>query len=271
MKSGDSNERSSGGVGGVRDAFTLIELLVVIGIVAILLSLALPALAKSKVAAKQAVALANLRQVGTTFEQYADSFKSYPFLKPGIGPMGEPAPGGFIGTKWLDEHSFIMTSDAFEMQWMWAGPMARFVTDLPSAYQTWVSPGMPKDIKSLGEEDIEARDQISVRMAECFIARPELYTAAGKDSPSNIQPTSQKDVVFPSNKVILYDAHVAYLTKRPAIVERHYAAPAAMAFVDGHAEAKDPTTATEAVENPMRQGRKVRIHSTPEGVRGRDY
>lgn len=251
--------------------FTLVELLVVIGIVSILLSLALPALAKAKIAAKQTLALSNLRQVGMSFQQYDNASKSYPFLKPGVGPRGEPAPDGFIGTQWLNDQSFIMTSDAFEMQWMWAGPMARFVGDVAAAYPTWVSPGLPKDIKSLGEEDIEARDQISVRMAECFVAKPELYTAAGKDALTNIHPTSEKDVTYPSNKVILYDAHVAYLTKRPAIVDRHYKAPAAMAFVDGHAEAKDPTLASEAVANPMRGGLKVKIHSTPDGVRGRDY
>ncbi|MDX2116883.1 MAG: type II secretion system protein, partial [Planctomycetota bacterium] len=49
-------------------AFTLVELLVVIGIVSILLSLALPALAKAKIAAKQTLALSNLRQVGLSFQ-----------------------------------------------------------------------------------------------------------------------------------------------------------------------------------------------------------
>jgi prepilin-type N-terminal cleavage/methylation domain-containing protein len=266
-----TNASTNSTISARRAAFTLIELMVVTGIIAILISLALPALAKTKVAAKQTLALSNLRQVHLAFEQYADSFKSYPFLKPGVGPRGEPAPDGFIGTQWLNANSFIMTSDAFEMQWMWAGPMSRFVTDVAAAYPTWVSPGLPKDIKDLGEEDIDARDQISVRMAECFVAKPELYTAAGKDDVSNIHPTSQKDVTFPSNKVMLYDAHVAYLPKRPAIVDKHYQAPAAMAFVDGHGEAKDPTLASQPAKNPMKGGNAIRIHSTADGVRGRDY
>ena len=68
-----------------RKAFTLVELLVVIGIIALLISLLLPALNKAREQAKRAACLSGLRELGNALRIYSTEFKD---ALP-IGYMGE--------------------------------------------------------------------------------------------------------------------------------------------------------------------------------------
>ena len=256
-----------------RSAFTLVELLVVIAIIGVLISVLFPALGKARESARQTLALSNQRNVAIGFSQYADQYRAWPFAKKGSVPegMGIPPNPNIMMVKWWPEVTLIGTSDPFELAWLWPGVVTPF-TSWPESYRLWVSPGLSKelpDFSFVGDMEV-LRNTVSLRYSNSFIGSPKLFARGGTADETLIKPVQQHEVGFPSSKVLLWDAHLAYMRNLHA-VDGHWAAPTPMAFADLHCDVKDPTQAMTPVANPLKQGPLMKLHDTPDGVQGRDY
>lgn len=90
-------KRNSASRGRVMAGFTLVELLVVIGIIALLISILLPALNKARESAVAIACSSNLRQTGIALRMYQDDWKGFipAAVTPGVLWMHSLAP--YIG------------------------------------------------------------------------------------------------------------------------------------------------------------------------------
>lgn len=88
----------------IQRAFTLVELLVVIGIIAMLISMLLPALKRARMSAQRVQCMSNMRQIGLAVQMYMMGNREYfpPIYRPsGAAPTDNAGAVAFNSAGWV--------------------------------------------------------------------------------------------------------------------------------------------------------------------------
>ena len=235
-----------------RAAFTLVELLVSIGVIALLLTLVLPAMSHVRRNSKRLKSLTNIRTLGTVMDAYCNANKeAYPQIDE--DRMYTTASGSTFGGPFWDVH------------YTWVGVVADF---------------MPREHY---HEIIKCPDALSSERylpytsywySWTFVVRAEWW----KDTPDPAALRSGSrvaDVLFPSRKCVLWDEDAGYYKSANKRIGNDIAVDVPVCFADGSARILKPSDATTPMPNSSAPGNPIentrRLLCTRDGVRGVDY
>ena len=133
-----------------RAGFTLVELLVVIGIIALLISILLPALGAAQRSGRSIKCLSALRQIGTAFNMYSISHKGYwPVAVHTAGVAAYPLNPSEVEIRWVDLLAPFITNQA-NLKY----------DEINKVRQGSVLWGCPEWAKSLENDDTSATDKL---------------------------------------------------------------------------------------------------------------
>lgn len=233
-------------------------MLVAIGIFAVLLALAIPAISRVRGTARETITLSNLRQNAVTLDAYARAYgDSYPFA--GIGATFALTPPD------VPEPAFI-TPGYWDLSIYWVALMHE-VAPWRDNFIMWVGPGgvAPGEIP-WARSGAFGQAAPSYHLVHGMFARPELWAPAASDDPKIYRPVRTHDVAFPASKVVLIDEELTHLNGQPQ-ADRD---PRPMLFADSHASVKRLSRSSEPVHVPFK-GPTQRVYDTRHGCRGVDY
>lgn len=244
--------------------FTLIEILVSIGIIAVLIGIALPALSGARQRASDVVGLSNLRQTGLVFESYTQTFNGWlPFAyegtqfstTPRVPPEALSSDSHWALSKYWSSlfHEIAPWREWFQM---WTFPDPRRSVDEP-----WII---------LEQGGALSNGVSSLRYSRALFARPEIWEVGEmvEDRDSVLRGVRMSEVRFPSSKVSLFDGELCVRVRCDSELE----AKRGMLFLDGHAALLATGDAIEPVQGRMPYlGEPEPLHDTAGGAYGRDY
>lgn len=242
----------------MRRGLTLIEVLVAVGVIGLLIAILTPALSGARTLALEAVSLNNARQCWAIVDNYASANQDYfPRCRPNhvYGP-----PGGGISVSNEVAASFLTTG-------YWYGAV-RSIAPFHELREIAESPGRSAD---------DAGFYASYRLVPAFTVKGSLWTpAAASMTPEQLAALAtdirRSEVAYPASKVGMYDGDVSYVRRPPPRIDGLPDMKVAMAFADGHAEARNPQDASEPFSNALLPEQPaLRLHDTPSGAQGQDY
>lgn len=161
-------------VTAMRRAFTLVELLVVIGIIALLISILLPALNKARESAIQVQCASNLRQIGVAFQSFLAEHK-------GKYPQQPTNTSGWVP---LDQNTW----------WGRIGP-----------YLGWKMPYVASPEAAAGTVG-HCPNHTEQPGSFSYVANWYIITNPNNPSPKNL-PVSAGSIKRPAEKVLVHEAH----------------------------------------------------------------
>ena len=234
-----------------RTAFSLIELLVAIGVIGVLIGLLLPALSGAKGAALRTRSLADLRQIGVSFELYLGAHRdTHPYQ-----PAGLPyhvTPGSPYGT--------ISDSNApWSLGYAWPALFHR-VAPWAEHYRVWSA--HDPDAGHLPWQTDDGLWILPVyHYSNSFIGAPATWMDEGEFGD---RPTRRHEVRFPASKVIVFDRMTPH-HRGP-----EPAAARGILLTDSSARHAKDADAARPFPNRTGKGQSGIYHNTPAGLLGRD-
>ncbi|MBX3376405.1 MAG: type II secretion system protein [Phycisphaeraceae bacterium] len=224
---------------GHRRAFTIIECLVVIGVVAILASLVVPALGKSRSRAMAVQALANIRSFGLGLESYASKNRdSVPVLYKPAWPAAGPfqLPYGTFGTgNWFEHARFFSLAVTTELDDI---RIARAPGN-PTAPTVYSDAGRPVSLSDYG-------------LSFTLYATPRFFHPSTMSGVDQWAPQRLSSIVFPSDKGIMVQTLVYHFRELGVLSGCcNTNVPSPVLFADMSASAEDIGAMPRGVRNPF--------------------
>ncbi len=242
--------------------FTLIEVLVCIGIIALLIAIAIPALGGARDRSRQMGSAVNLRSIAQIFEMYTQNAGGlYPAAVPGAF---YPDPNPYMGRATISHwHSSNLWANLFLEAYPWA-----------EHERMYLAPGATRD---LGQGPVLVTTFSSYRYSSSFLGQPKVWSGEPirSDEWAQLEQSVRQSMVrYPSAKVLMWDVELP--TIRRSLERDSYGnlmEKSPMVFADGHTEVRVPAEANAGATNwaPYAAHAHPYLHNTRDGVFGRDY
>ena len=240
--------------------------MVSIGIIAVLLAIAIPALAGARDRARQTVGLSNLRQTGQAMQLYVQAYGGYfPWAREG---------SGFIITPENPPVS-ILTPGYWGLAQYWSS-LFHQVAPWPEWFRLWVFPDPRRDAdapwKVIDPDAPFANGVSSLEFSRALFARPEVWSEGDliSDRDAALRAVRFDWVRYPSSKVQFFDRELCVRIR----CADELSAKRSMLFVDGHAALHELGNANAPVLGRLpyfQGGTPYPVHDTDGGALGRDY